>query len=154
MVGKSKPKRTYTKHGDEIRLRAIEMRTVGVTLREISEELGVGIGSVNNWTAGYAPEGIAKTNHVNKKLYPLHRILTENSKWKSTGVKRRLYEEGVFEPLCMICGLGEIWNGSSIILELHHVNGISRDNRIENLQILCPNCHSQTDGHRGRKTEN
>ena len=37
-------------------------------------------------------------------------------------------------------------------LELHHINGDHYDNRIENLQILCPNCHAKTDNYRGRNT--
>ena len=44
-----------------------------------------------------------------------------------------------------------IWLGEELTLELHHKNGIRKDNRRENLFILCPNCHSQTDTHRGRK---
>ena len=41
--------------------------------------------------------------------------------------------------------------GEPIPLELHHINGIRNDLRIENLQILCPNCHSFTDNYRGKK---
>jgi 5-methylcytosine-specific restriction endonuclease McrA len=47
------------------------------------------------------------------------------------------------------CGLSE-WQGNPLVCELHHINGDSTDNRIENLQILCPNCHSQTDNFRSR----
>ena len=42
------------------------------------------------------------------------------------------------------------WQGKPIALELHHINGQKDDLRIENLQILCPNCHAFTDNYRGR----
>lgn len=43
-----------------------------------------------------------------------------------------------------------IWNGKSIILDLDHINGDNKDNRLENLRFLCPNCHSQTETFKGR----
>jgi 5-methylcytosine-specific restriction endonuclease McrA len=56
----------------------------------------------------------------------------------------------VKEPRCEACGLTE-WLARPISFELHHVNGDGNDNRLENLLILCPNCHSQTDTWGGRK---
>lgn len=76
-------------------------------------------------------------------------ILTCPSKSCSQVVKRRLLKSGVKQYICECCGLTE-WMGKPIPLELHHINGINFDNRIENLQILCPNCHSQTDNYRGK----
>lgn len=82
---------------------------------------------------------------------PLKEILVENSTWvNSAKLKKRLLEEGIKERKCEICGNTE-WLGEPISLELHHVNGIHDDLRIENLQILCPNCHSYTDNYRGKK---
>jgi predicted transcriptional regulator len=64
-------------------------------------------------------------------------------------LKLRLYAAGVKRPECERCGLVE-WRGEALSLALHHVNGDGTDNRLENLQILCPNCHSQTDNFAGR----
>ena len=47
---------------------------------------------------------------------------------------------------CEICGISE-WLGNPITLQFHHINGNPLDDRLENLQILCPNCHSQTDSY-------
>ncbi len=57
-----------------------------------------------------------------------------------------LVQCGYKEYKCECCGISD-WNGKSISLQLHHINGNSRDNSLSNLQILCPNCHSQTDNY-------
>jgi hypothetical protein len=64
-------------------------------------------------------------------------------------LRLRLLADGVKEARCERCGLTE-WLGEPAPLQLHHVNGDGRDNRPENLQILCPNCHSLTDTWGGR----
>ena len=75
--------------------------------------------------------------------------LCEHSSLSSANVKTLVYKLGLKENRCEICGITE-WQGKSIQCELHHINGNPTDNRIENLQILCPNCHSQTDNFRSR----
>jgi 5-methylcytosine-specific restriction endonuclease McrA len=64
-------------------------------------------------------------------------------------LKLRLFKLGLKARRCEECGL-TTWRGGPLSLELHHVNGDGHDNRLENLQILCPNCHSQTDTWGGR----
>lgn len=80
---------------------------------------------------------------------PLTAILQENSMFSSNSLRKRLIIEGLKEHKCEECNLTE-WNGKPIPLELDHCNGINTDNRIENLKILCNNCHAQTETYRGR----
>ena len=64
-------------------------------------------------------------------------------------LKRRLLGAGIKENRCEICGIEE-WLGAPLSMALHHINGDGQDNRLENLQMLCPNCHSQTENFAGR----
>lgn len=64
-------------------------------------------------------------------------------------LKQRLLDEGLKANRCERCGLSE-WMGAPLSMELHHVNGDGSDNRLENLQLLCGNCHAQTDNWGGR----
>lgn len=83
-------------------------------------------------------------------IKPLSDILVENSTYtSSSGLKKRLIKEGLKKDECERCKIS-IWEGEKLALELEHVNGLNMDNRLENLKILCPNCHSLTATYRGR----
>lgn len=85
----------------------------------------------------------------------LSEVLCENSTGNSYKLKERLIEYGVKKNQCENpkCGITE-WCGEPITLELHHINGNHYDNRLENLVLLCPNCHSQTSNFRGKNSNN
>lgn len=75
---------------------------------------------------------------------PLTEVLVANSPHRSTGhLRRRLIAAGLKAARCEACGLTG-WRGRTLPLHLDHVNGDHTDNRLENLRILCPNCHAQT----------
>ena len=74
---------------------------------------------------------------------------TENSTLGNEPIKRFAITNGLLLEKCYSCGITE-WQGKPILLELEHRNGSNTDNRIENLELLCPNCHSQTSTFRGK----
>lgn len=77
--------------------------------------------------------------------YSLEQILVENSTYSNmTRLKERVLKANLLEYKCSECGISE-WNNKPLVLQLDHINGNNRDNRIENLRLLCPNCHSQTE---------
>lgn len=81
---------------------------------------------------------------------PLTEILVENSFYNPTCLKERLIKNQLLMLKCNICNLEPIWNNVYLCLQLDHINGISTDNRLENLRLLCPNCHSQTNTYAAR----
>lgn len=82
---------------------------------------------------------------------PTEKILVKNSEYTSTHrLKKRLFKEGLLEEKCSKCGLGNEWQGKFISLQLDHKDGDRCNNQIDNLRILCPNCHSQTESFAGK----
>lgn len=84
-----------------------------------------------------------------KSMIPKELIFTDNSLYSNGVVKKSLISNNLIPYKCEVCGI-EKWNNKDIKLELHHKNGNNKDNRLENLCFLCPNCHSQTENFRGR----
>lgn len=82
---------------------------------------------------------------------PLAEILTENSDFQTYWLKLRLYAANLKPRHCEECGWATTTPDGYLPLELDHVNGNPRDNRLVNLRVLCPNCHSLKPTHRARK---
>ena len=77
--------------------------------------------------------------------------LIEKSPWKRQAIKQFLIKHKLKEYKCQKCQNIGIWEGNKLSLQLEHINGISNDNRLDNLTFLCPNCHSQTATYAGKK---
>lgn len=128
-------------------LRALNLRAAGgnyATLREAIKRLEI---STDHWKG----QGWSKGRKFDSRpRRSLAEVLVEDSPIVSTwSLKNRLIREGILEDKCLECGISE-WLDQPLALHLDHVNGKRTDNRLENLRLLCPNCHSQTDTYCGR----
>ena len=74
----------------------------------------------------------------------------ESSNTNRHHIKKRIIKNNLIKYECSECGLGNSWNNKELVLQLEHKNGISNDNRLENLTFLCPNCHTQTNTFAGK----
>lgn len=91
------------------------------------------------------------TSHFGKKaVFDLTDVLIETSTYNNQTLKKRLIKEKLIKYECVMCENKGIWNGKPLVLQLDHINGKKNDNRFENLRLLCPNCHSQTETFGGR----
>lgn len=81
---------------------------------------------------------------------PLQRLLATTK--SRAAVRRRLLSEGLLVNECSVCGLRD-WQSKPLNMHIDHVNGDNQDHRLENLRMLCPNCHSQTPTYGGRNVK-
>lgn len=85
---------------------------------------------------------------VKSKYIPFAEYI-KNKNPQTSKIKQKLLKEGIKKYECECCH-NTVWNGAPIVLEVHHKDGNRKNNELDNLQLLCPNCHAMTDNWRGR----
>jgi hypothetical protein len=158
---KERPFRNQIKNNLNIKYEKDTIKTIAKnsnSLTEIIEKLG-------NVPRGRNYDTIKKylilhnidiSHFENKKRVGMGRIFSIDShlkigtKIKSNALKKLLYRENLKKRKCELCGQEELWYGKKLALILDHKNGQYNDNRLENLQIVCPNCNATLDTHCGK----
>jgi hypothetical protein len=114
------------------------------TIKNRTQELGL---DTSHWRGQAWNKGLKVPGYTKRNLQD---ILVENSPHKqSHGLKIRLINEGLLEEICDECSITN-WMNRPLSFHLEHINGVHSDNRLPNLRLLCPNCHSQTPTYCGR----
>jgi 5-methylcytosine-specific restriction endonuclease McrA len=86
-------------------------------------------------------------------IIPIEDIFNGKRKLLNWQFKIRLIREGYKEDKCEKCGISE-WKGKRLSIQVHHKDGNKDNNKLENIEFLCPNCHSQTDNFSGKNKKN
>jgi AcrR family transcriptional regulator len=137
----SAPDRRFSKRYDWEEIQAAY--DSGLSVRECAERFGF------NLATWFQARGRGDVR-ARPRAMPIEELLVSDRPVTSrTHLKLRLLAEGLKENVCERCGLSE-WQGEPLNMQLHHVNGAGKDNRLENIVFLCPNCHSQTTNWGGR----
>jgi hypothetical protein len=127
-------------------LRALGLRAAGGNHRTLQRW-------ARRWeidTTHFDPNAVRRRT-LGRTPAPLEEILVERSPFGRQTVKRRLLESGLKQPVCELCGQGELWRGKAMAMILDHINGVADDHRLENLQMVCPNCAATLATHCGRQ---
>ncbi len=149
---------TKYRHADEEFAKAVKdsysLRRVMVVLGIVAQ--GGNYGTIHRRikrlgldTSHFTGQGYLKGKSHEFKKKADNEYYLPNTFWQSNKIRKRLLKDRKKPHKCEVCSL-EIWLDKPIPLELHHIDGDNSNNQLENLQLLCPNCHAQTSNYRGK----
>lgn len=122
-------------------------------LAEIARRLNCKIDTLYHylqmWNIEYHGQQSKKGRNTGLFYYPATEYLGTGKFITSDHLKKKLLRDGIKEHKCECCGQ-TTWLNKPIPLELHHIDGDHSNNVLENLQLLCPNCHAMQDNNSGK----
>lgn len=134
-------------------LRKMEMCPYGGnprTLKRILSEYEIDISKLNENRSDLQRRWASETHKKTRTC--TEDILSGKARCHSSKLLKKLVNDGYKELRCESCGLTE-WQGKLIVMHLHHIDGNRNNNSLDNLQVLCPNCHSQTETYAGKNNK-
>lgn len=134
-------------------LEKLEMSVHGsnyTTLKKYIEEFQIDLTRMNENRDEYMRQHSREHGFIRET--DMEQVLSGKRKYKGSRLREYLINNGLKERRCEVCGLSE-WLGNPIPLNLHHKDGNHDNNRLDNLEIVCPNCHALTDNFAGKNTK-
>jgi len=125
----------------------IEQYNINPSLSKLSHYFGVP--DVTVWRRAKKLGLVFKIGGHNKKIELQDILNGDHPTYQTLKLKTRLLKEKILEDKCSMCGIDE-WQGKAISLQLDHIDGNNHNHRLQNLRLVCPNCHSQTDTYCGK----
>ena len=133
----------------------IEVCNTSLTMAEASRKLNLHFNTFKRYAIQFNCWNPNQSGKGTNRKSPITKIKTQDiidgkyPNFQTFKLKNRIFNEGIKERRCECCGLTE-WNNLPIPLELHHIDGNRNNHKLENLKILCPNCHAQTETYRAK----
>ena len=135
----------------------IEVSKNSVSATQAAQKLGIQYGTyrvhalrLGVFNTNQSGKGTSKIKTDGNGKIPLKDILEgKHPEYQSNKIRQRLFREGYKEEKCEVCGVEE-WNGKKLSFQLEHIDGNRYNHSLDNLMIICPNCHSQTETYCGR----
>ena len=132
----------------------IEVCNRSESMARAASELGIHFNTLKRLAIEYgcykpnqSLKGVSKP--IDPKI-PLYEILNgQHPHFQTFKLKNRMLKEGLVQNICSVCGISS-WNGQILNMELDHIDGNRTNHKLENLRLLCPNCHAQTDTYRSK----
>lgn len=139
----------------------IEVCNNSLSMARAAVELGIHFNTLKSraiklgcYNINPSGKGMKKPKRDGFDKIALFEILNgEHPQYQTNKLRIRLIKEGIKEQKCEVCEITE-WNGKPVSFELDHIDGRRTNHKLENLRIICPNCHSQTDTYRAKNINN
>src|SRR5210317_461239 len=137
----------------------IKVCTEELSMARAASKLGLHFNTFKKYAISYGvynpnPSGKGLNKKHNGSKIPTDEILAgKHPQYQTHKLRLRLIKEGIKEEKCEMCGI-EDWQGERLAFELDHIDGNSRNHLLENLRVVCPNCHSQTETYRAKNISN
>jgi hypothetical protein len=132
----------------------IRVCSESISMAQASSKLGLHFNTFKRYALLFGcystnPSGKGMKKKCKPKIEMSEILAGNHPEFNTYKLKNRLIKDGLLENKCSSCGITD-WQGKPLNMELDHVDGNKYNHKFDNLRMLCPNCHAQTDTYRSK----